>query len=91
MRHGRRDGNESHLISLALGMGAYWVQAPPLDGWIFFRGKWTPVEIKNPEGKDELTKAQIRFRIQCNEHQAPHFLWRTLDDVCRDLGAKVTA
>lgn len=90
----RRDGNESELVTHARALGAQWLEQPPLDGWIYFRGVFTPTEIKLPEREgtsDEYTPAQLRFFRWASEHRAKWFTWRTLDDVERDLGARRAA
>jgi hypothetical protein len=51
-RHGHadthRDGNEDPLIALAEQLGGRFRPGPPLDGWLWARGYWLPVEIKRP-------------------------------------------
>lgn len=89
-----RDANEEPLLALAARFGAHWVQGPPLDGWIFWRGIWMPVEIKMPEREglaDEYTPAQKRFLRFCAERNAPRFIWRTEDDVIASLSGRRSA
>jgi hypothetical protein len=89
-----RDANEAALIALAERLGAHWCKAPPLDGWVFVRGRWMPVEIKRPEREGqvwEYTPAQRKFFSWCRNRGATWWLWRTDADVLRDLGARVTA
>lgn len=85
----KRDANESDLLKAARLVGALWEQWGPLDGWVFWRGAWTPVEIKTAKGT--YTDAQILFLARCRERGAPVWTWRTVDDVYASLGAKVTA
>jgi hypothetical protein len=90
----RRDANEHELVTHARALGAQWLEEGPLDGWIYFRGVFTPTEIKTPEcegSSDEYTPAQLRFFRWCSEYRAKWFAWRTLDDVERDLGARRAA
>lgn len=90
----RRDANESTLVTHAKALGAQWLEEGPLDGWIHFRGVFTPTECKIPEregASDEYTPAQLRFFRWCSEHRAKWFTWRTLEDVERDLGARRAA
>jgi hypothetical protein len=93
----RRDANEPELLKVLRQFGALWVQAPPLDGWCCFRERWTPVEIKLPDGpqggrKDRhYTEAQILFLACCREHNAPVWTWRSERDVFESLGARQTA
>jgi hypothetical protein len=89
-----RDANEDPLLKLAAQLGAHWIQGPPLDGWIFCRGVWMPVEIKMPEReglKGEYTPAQLRFLRFCSDRAAPHFVWRTEEDVIASLSARRSA
>ena len=86
----KRDANEPPLIALAVGLGADWHYAGPLDGWLHSAGTgWVPVEIKN--GKNPYTEAQKRFIARCIERGRPFLTWRTETDVLVSLGAQVTA
>ena len=90
----RRDAVEPELVKIARGLGVQWLALPPLDGWVLFRGRWVPVEIKATEREGlehEYTPAQQRFLRFCREHNAPVWTWRTMVDVMRDLGARITA
>lgn len=89
-----RDGNERALLKVAERLGAHWHKGPPLDGWIFVRGKFVPVEIKRDEREGqawEYTPAQKRFMTWCRNRGATWWVWRTEADVLRDLGGKVSA
>lgn len=89
-----RDANEQALLDVSWQLGGHWCEAPPLDGWVWARGQWTPVEIKLPEREGlahEYTPLQKRFFNWCRLHQARWWVWRTADDVIRDLGARVGA
>jgi hypothetical protein len=86
----RRDANEQGLLFLAHRLGATWVEAGPLDGWIAHRGRWICVEIKNPDGRNRLQPSQEAFLSTCQQQGAPVYVWRTEDDVLRDLQARVT-
>lgn len=48
-----RDGNENPLVALAEQLGGRFRPGPPLDGWLWARGSWLPVEIKLPEREDD--------------------------------------
>lgn len=87
----KRDANEPVLIGLAQGLGAQWEFGPPLDGWVCFRRQWTPVEIKNPDGRNRYTDSQVLFLARCKERQAPVWTWRDEADVLASLGAKIGA
>ena len=89
-----RDTNEPPLLELAKRLGARWIEEGPLDGWIFFRGSWMPVEIKLPEREglaSEYTAHQKRFLSWCRGTGATVLLWRTEDDVIKSLGGRRTA
>lgn len=87
----KRDANEKPLVAILLQFGAEWEPSPPLDGWCNWRGAWTPVEIKNPEGRDRYTKSQIAFMAMCKRRGIPVWTWRTERDVFESLGARRTA
>lgn len=89
MRAAKRDTNEPALISIVKQFGALWVQQGPLDGWVSFRGRWTPVEIKH--GSNGYTDAQVLFLAKCKERNAPVWTWRDERDVFESLGAQQTA
>lgn len=87
----RRDANEVQLVKLAETLGAKWWEDGPLDGWVLFRGTWTPAEIKIPEREgteNEYTPQQLRFFRWCSENRGKWFTWRVDGDVLRDLGAR---
>lgn len=83
----RRDDNEPELIQLARQIGAEFEKIGPLDWWCGFRGRWVPLEIKNPDGKNQYTDSQIRFLARCKERQLPVWTWRDEQDVLKSLGA----
>jgi hypothetical protein len=84
----RRDANEDALVSLVEELGGYFVKSGPLDGWLFHRGSWRPVEVKNPKGRDRVTRSQEIFIGQCVHIGAPHLVWHDEEDVLNSLGAK---
>jgi hypothetical protein len=92
MRWNRRDDNEAALVAVAEKLGAFWVESPPLDGWLYHaRTGWVPVEIKQPHREgyaSEFTKAQKRFFAWCIANKARWLVWRTEEDVLRDLNAR---
>jgi hypothetical protein len=90
----KRDAKESDLVILARELGAYWICAAPLDGWLWWRGFWRLVEVKNPacEGhKDEYTPDQLKLMMSLRERGIAWHVWRTEADVYRDLGARRSA
>jgi hypothetical protein len=86
-----RDANEQELLEFARSFGAEWIEEGPLDGWLGWRGKWSPVEIKNPLGYNRLTDGQREFIALCAAVRLPCLVWRTADDVMRFFGARVGA
>jgi len=93
----RRDANEQDLLKILHQFGAGWIAEGPLDGWVIWRERWTPVEIKRPDGPRggrsdrHYTEAQILFLALCKERNAPVWTWRSERDVFESLGAKQTA
>jgi len=91
-----RDTNDAELVAHALRLGGHFVRAAPLDGWCWVPrlAVWRPVEIKRAEVEGqahEYTPQQVRFQRWCRDRGAPWWVWRTLDDVTRDLGGRVAA
>lgn len=83
-----RDANEAALMAVAAQMGAEFHRTPPFDGVILFRGAKRDVEVKDParEGhKDEYTNLQRVWIERFKRHGIPLLVWRTVDDVVRDL------
>jgi hypothetical protein len=86
-----RDANERALLDLALQLGGEWIEAPPLDGWIFVARMGALcrcVEIKRPEREGlawEYTPLQKRFLARAAMIGMPIWIWRTSADVLRDL------
>jgi hypothetical protein len=86
----QRDTNERVLLDLALQLGGHWIEAPPLDGyiWVPRMNMLRPVEIKLPEREGaarEFTPLQRRFRSRCELIGLPILIWRSAADVLRDL------
>ncbi|MGH8259826.1 MAG: hypothetical protein ACREUG_09060 [Steroidobacteraceae bacterium] len=87
-----RDANEPELVTLARQIGAHMERInEPVDWLCGFRGKWVPVEIKNPDGKNRYQEQQVRFLATARERQLPAWTWRTAEDVLASLGAVQTA
>jgi hypothetical protein len=88
-----RDANEQPLVQLSEGLGGWWREDGPLDGWVWIprQARWMPVEIKMPEREGtahEYTPAQQRFFRWARERAAPWFVWRTEADVIRDIAGR---
>lgn len=74
-RFNKRDEVEPDGIEALAKLGVEWVEAGPLDGWIWL-GQWIPVEWKSGKRKP-LTQGQKDFIAQCNRTERPYRLWRT--------------
>jgi hypothetical protein len=85
----RKDQNQADIVKAVALLGAEWLDEGPLDGWILWRGRWTPVEIKTAKGT--YTDAQVLFLAMCKERGAPVQAWRSISDAYAFLGAKVSA
>jgi hypothetical protein len=84
----RRDENDPELARLARRLGALLLRYGPFDYWCGWRGAWRLVEIKraNKEGwKNEYTPPQTEILAQCYLRNVPVSVWRTREDVFRDL------
>jgi hypothetical protein len=73
-RYNHRDANEPVILQALEQAGVYYVQAGPLDLWVWL-GAWTPVEIKVAKGK--LTAGQKAFISSCELFGRPYRIWRT--------------
>ena len=95
MRHfGRRDNNESTILSSLQALGGLWVPGPPFDGWMWNRRCWNLCEVKRPdkEGhKHEFTDDQLKLIIRLKERSIPFSVLRTEDDVLKIMGARRSA
>lgn len=83
-RHNQRDDNEPAILRVLKQMSVEWIEAGPLDGWIYI-GQWIPVEIKNPEGKNRFRPGQKLFVESCQALGRPHMVWRGASDVIADV------
>lgn len=84
----RKDGNEPELFEFAKVCGAVIQQRGPFDGWVYWRGKWTLVEVKLPRRKghkNEYTPAQNALLAEYKDRGIAVWTWRTRDDVLRDF------
>ena len=86
--HNHRDKNEPALLRLARQLGIHWIEAGPLDGWIPNGAGFTPIEIKNPDGKNRLEPGQKDFIALCITWDWPYEIWRTDEDVIRCAQAR---
>lgn len=76
-RYNKRDLNETIIVNTLHELGLTWLEAPPLDGWVWL-GQWIPVEIKTPTGR--LTKGQQDFVDACTHWHRPVLVWRSQAD-----------
>lgn len=83
-RHNHRDANEPAILRVLEQMNVEWIEAGPLDGWIYI-GQWTPVEIKNPDGRNRLQRGQKQFIEDCQALGRPHMVWRGVSDAIADV------
>lgn len=61
-RAAKVDANQAEIVAALLKIGAKPIYIKePCDLLVGFRGANILMEIKNPEGKDEITKAQAEF------------------------------
>ena len=95
MRHfGRRDNNESTILSSVDALHGLWIPGGPLDGWLWDRRAWHLCEVKRPdkEGhKHEFTDDQLKLIIRLKERSIPFHVLRTDADVLALMGARQTA
>lgn len=96
-RPAKVDGNHAQLVKLWRDMGAVvWDLsgvghgiADVLLGW---RGKWTAVEIKNPEGRGrKLTPPQILLHAEIHRAGLPLVVVTNETEALAILGARVGA
>ena len=61
-RNHRTDDNQPEIVKALRKIGAeVYDIGRPVDLLVYFRGKWFPVEVKNPEGLNRLTRDQKQF------------------------------
>jgi uncharacterized protein (DUF58 family) len=87
----RRDANEPGLIQTARRLGAEFERTDkPLDWLCLFRGQCIPTEIKDPRKEgyaNEFTQAQREFIQRCKNLGVRVWVWRSSEDVIRDLNS----
>jgi hypothetical protein len=85
-RFNKRDTNEPEILAALAKVGGHWVEGPPLDGWAVTDRMFTPVEIKMPG--EPFTDGQREFIYACVTHNWPYWVWRSVEDMLRDVGSK---
>ena len=82
----RRDANEPDLVAAMRKSGMLWVPGHsfPVDGLIGWRGRWQPVEIKDPRqplSKRALTPREADFLRDCQAYSLPFILAHGFEDI----------
>lgn len=83
-RHNSRDANEPGIVDALSQIKVEWLEDGPLDGWVHVLG-WLPVEIKNPDGRNRLTRSQIAFKARCDRDKLPYAIWRSAEEAVNDV------
>lgn len=71
----KRDQSEKPILQAIAKLGVEWIEAGPLDGWVYITSRWLPVEIKT--GNAPLTEGQQKFLANCIEAGRPCVIWRS--------------
>lgn len=74
-RWNKRDENEPEILREIAKLGVEWIEAGPLDGWVYIVSRWLPVEIKTD--KAPLTEGQSKFLADCIDGGRPCVVWRS--------------
>lgn len=85
----KRDKNEPLIRAELLGRGVIsWQLDTPVDllCWSVVEDKFFLIEVKNKEGKNKFTDAQVDFFVQVSELGLPVFIVHEADDIERILG-----
>jgi hypothetical protein len=93
-RYGKRDANETALLTCVEPLGGLWIPSGPFDGWLWNRHEWHLCEVKAPckQGwRSEFTEVQRRLILRLNERQVPFHVLRTEGDVLALVGARQSA
>lgn len=85
-RAARQDGNQAQIVRALRRVGiAVEVIGKPLDLLCCVRGATVLVEVKNPDGANRLTKAQIAFK---ERWPGKIYTVRSVDDAIAQLLAE---
>jgi hypothetical protein len=89
-RAARTDSNHQAIVDALRGVGVHVESiGKPVDLLCSYRDSWFVVEIKNAEGKNQLTKEQVEF---IGRSQGPVHIVRTPDEaIAAVLGKEVMA
>lgn len=94
MKYGRRDRNESAILSVVEPLHGFWLPKMVFDGFLWDRRTWHLVEVKDPKREghaDEFTPEQLEWMIKLKERSIPLNILRTEDDVLKLMGARRSA
>lgn len=94
-RAARVDGNQAEIVAALRAVGAEWIptSADPrsgCDGFVAYRGKLWPVEIKDPaqpESKRALTENERKTREKLERVGVRYNVVETREDALRLIGA----
>jgi hypothetical protein len=82
----KRDTVETDIVAMARGLGArVWRLDRPVDLLLMFCGRWHLAECKT--GTKKLNAEQLEFYRCVQEAGGQVFLWKSVDDVARDLNS----
>ncbi len=86
-----RDLNERALVAALRGVGA-WVVHPTEKGapdlWVASEGLWTPLEVKNQDGRNRLYPEQVVFGERAEAEGVAYGCVRTVAEAFAVLGLK---
>ena len=89
----RRDANHAEVVQALQRIGCIWKDATGLpsfgcDGFILFRGRLIPIEIKDglkPASKRELTVNERGFRHLCEVTGVPYLVVLSAEDAIEQV------
>lgn len=91
------DANQPEFVALWKSLGATVINTASAgdgvsDVWVGFRGRWVPVEIKNPDGRGKkLTPAQILLHGEIQRAGLPIAVVTNRTEALALLGAREAA
>lgn len=78
----KRDANERAMLDVLAKAGAYVIAFDsPFDLLVGLHGEWLTLEIKNPDTRSPLTKAELDHKEECELRGLPHEIVYTVDDL----------
>ena len=85
----KTDANKSLCVQAVRRAGGLWRNEGPLDGWLFNRRCWIPVELKDgskPPSARKLTDAEADFIRDCQNYGAPYIVAVSPTDLLTQAG-----